>query len=364
MNADLARIAKAIDATSVRRGERIQSLWSGYGEIFRIEIEGGRASKQARRAGAPETAIVKSVKPPAQHGASRDRGGPSESRSHARKCRSYDVEMAWYRRFASSCDNTCRVPKLLASEAAKDQWTFVLEDLDAAGFSERSHDPSPKQIEACLSWIAAFHAQFLGSASGRKGLVNHETHAPEGRKGLVNHETHAPEGRKGLWKSGTYWHLATRPDELAAIEDDALRAAAPLLDRKLRDCSFQTLVHGDAKPANFCFAPNGSGVAAVDFQYVGGGCGMKDVAYFLYDESMRDDVEARCLDFYFARLREAVALREDAVDVDALEREWRGLYPVAKVDFFRFLAGWSKAHWRNQTRAQRITRDLLRALEK
>jgi hypothetical protein len=315
---DLASIAKAIGASRVRRADRIQSLWSGYGEIFRVEVEGAAFA----------TAIVKRVLPPAH---SREE---KESRSHARKCRSYDVELAWYRRFASQCDDACRVPKLLASESAKDEWTFVLEDLDAIGFSKRTHDPNATQAEACLAWIAAFHGRFLRVAPTQ------------------------------LWKSGTYWHLATRPDELAAIDDDALRAAAPTLDRQLRDASFQTLVHGDAKPANFCFSQNGAAVAAVDFQYVGGGCGMKDVAYFLADDDLAADVEARRLDFYFARLREALVLRTDAVDVAALEQEWRALYVVAKVDFYRFLAGWSKTQWRRQTRAQRIARDLVSTLGK
>ena len=59
---------------------------------------------------------------------------------------------------------------------------------------------------------------------------------------------------------------------------------APELDRRLRAARFQTLVHGDAKPANFCFDARRGAVAAVDFQYVGGGCGMKDVAYLLSGE--------------------------------------------------------------------------------
>jgi hypothetical protein len=72
-------------------------------------------------------------------------------------------------------------------------------------------------------------------------------------------------------------------------------------------------------------------VAAVDFQYVGGGCGMKDVAYLLDDD--------RELDFYFSELRNR--LSED-VDADALETEWRELFPVARLDYERFLDGWRR----------------------
>gem|GEM_PF-6732341 len=53
------------------------------------------------------------------------------------------------------------------------------------------------------------------------------------------------------------------------------------VDRLLGQARFQTLVHGDAKHDNFCLAARANGAAAVDFQYVGRGPGIKDVAYFL-----------------------------------------------------------------------------------
>ena len=68
------------------------------------------------------------------------------------------------------------------------------------------------------------------------------------------------------------------------------------------NCKFKTIVHGDAKLANFCFSHDLSNVAAVDFQYVGGGCGMKDVAYFLgsclNDQELRT-TENELLDFTY-----------------------------------------------------------------
>jgi hypothetical protein len=303
---ELAWIAKATGATSARRADRIQSLWSGYGEIVRVRLTGARGAGERE----DHTVIVKSVKPPA-----RVRGksaAKADDASHARKCRSYDVEMAWYRSFASQCDGACRVPRFLGGRSGGGEWLFVLEDLDSthAGFPERRRRCTSAELDVCLAWLAAFHARFLGVA---------------------------PEG---LWKTGTYWHLATRTDELAAIEDPELRAAAPILDRQLREAAFKTFVHGDAKLANFCFAPGGRAVAAVDFQYVGGGSGVKDVAYLLYGESSSAAVEQRHLDTYFRHLREDVAKLHPAIDVAALESEWRALYPIAAADFRRFLAGW------------------------
>jgi thiamine kinase-like enzyme len=103
-------------------------------------------------------------------------------------------------------------------------------------------------------------------------------------------------------------------------------------------------VHGDAKVANFCFGKND--VAAVDFQYVGGGCGIKDVAYFLSSCLTDGECEAQApqhLDTYFAFLRSHLG---DDVDKDAVVNEWRGLYPAAWADFHRFLAGWAPSHWK------------------
>lgn len=285
----LSWIAELTGADRARRGQHIQSLWGGYGEIWRIELRGASAS----------SVILKRVEPP-------ERAARESERSHRRKCRSYAVETTFYRSFAPRCGADCRVPELLGSRAGQNRWALVLEDLDAAGFAGRASRPNGAQLDACLAWLAAFHARFLGAR---------------------------PEG---LWKTGTYWHLSTRPDELAAVTDAAVRAAAPEWDRALSACQFQTLVHGDAKPANFCFAPRGGGVAAVDFQYVGGGCGMKDVAYLLHGET----TSPHHVDAYFTYLRRALEAHSSTVDVTALEREWRELLPTARADFARFLAGW------------------------
>ena len=118
------------------------------------------------------------------------------------------------------------------------------------------------------------------------------------------------EAPSGLWTTGTYWHLETRPDELDVLDDAQLKAAAEKIDRQLSEARFQTFVHGDAKLANFCFAETGAGVAAVDFQYVGGGCGMKDVAYFIsscLDESSCEAGETELLDCYFGALKRSLS---------------------------------------------------------
>ena len=156
--------------------------------------------------------------------------------------------------------------------------------------------------------------------------------------------------------------MDTRPDELDELKDTELKNAAKLIDAKLNDSPFQTFVHGDAKLANFCFSADGSKVAAVDFQYVGGGCGMKDVAYFigscLYEEDC-ERLEEQLLDFYFEELRKALLLKEISIDTDALEENWRDLYAYAWTDFHRFLKGWSPGHWKINGYSERLTKEVL-----
>ena len=63
------------------------------------------------------------------------------------------------------------------------EWWFILEDLDASGYTGRRHRLSWEEAVLCTSWLAAFHGTFLGVDP------------------------------QGLWDTGTYWHLATRPEE-------------------------------------------------------------------------------------------------------------------------------------------------------
>ena len=186
-----------------------------------------------------------------------------------------------------------------------------------------------------MKWLAQFHASYLGQA---------------------------PDG---LWEVGTYWHLDTRPDELEVLkqEDVALSAAARALDERLKASPFQTLVHGDAKLANFCFSDNGASVAAVDFQYIGGGCGMKDLAYFVgscLDEESCAAEEKNILNRYFSTLKSAL---DSSIDYTALENDWRALYPVAWTDFHRFLKGWSPAHWKINGYSESVARSVVAELK-
>jgi len=150
------------------------------------------------------------------------------------------------------------------------------------------------------------------------------------------------------------------------MDDEALKTAASAIDQTLQQSAFLTFVHGDAKLANFCFSNDGKQVAAVDFQYTGGGCGMKDVAYFigscLYEEEIEQQ-EDQLLAFYFKALKKAVTVQQKNIDFAALEKDWRALYPVAWTDFHRFLKGWSPDHWKINSYSERMAREVMAQLK-
>jgi thiamine kinase-like enzyme len=150
------------------------------------------------------------------------------------------------------------------------------------------------------------------------------------------------------------------------MDDERLRNASRWLDDTLSNAPYPTLVHGDAKLANFLASQTGEAVAAVDFQYVGGGCAMKDVAYFVsscFDERDCERYENTLLDSYFELLKSALRRRRpDILDVDDVERSLRPLYPVAWTDFYRFLKGWSPGHWKIHGYSETLARQVLESI--
>lgn len=307
-------IASVTGATAVFSGEAVQSLWSGFGQIRRFQITGATGIPAAAETGAkPTTIIVKDVNPPSE---SKHPRGWNTSLSNQRKLRSYEVELAWYAEYAPQLDQRCRVATCYGATVSGARSVLVLEDLDLA-FPVRLTSSEAPAIKACLEWLANLHAKFLNVE---------------------------PDG---LWPTGTYWHLDTRPDELAVMEDGKLRQSAEWLDRQLRDCRFQTLVHGDAKVANFCFDEAGARVAAVDFQYAGRGVGIRDVAYFLgscLDERQLMKEEQQWLECYRLSLVNAINGYHDSMPAEEIANAWIDLYAVAWTDFYRFLAGWMPDH--------------------
>lgn len=301
--------------------EVIQSLWGGYGELVRVNYS-------------TCSVIIKHVKLPKP---SEHPRGWNTDRSHQRKLHSYQVEVNWYTHFSREVSTRCRVPQGLKTFQSENEWLIVMEDLAEVGFPKVITDAKLEHLRACLAWLANFHARYIGVRSDK------------------------------LWHSGTYWHLATRPDELEVLQDTDLKDAAQLIDQMLSQAKFKTLVHGDAKLANFCFDREESSVAAVDFQYVGHGCAMKDVALFMSSAVKPErcaEMEVWVLDTYFAQLQQALMVYQPNLDPNEVEREWRPLFALAWADFQRFVKGWSPDHWKINPYTEALTSRALAHLRK
>ncbi|WP_372385420.1 phosphotransferase [Vibrio sp. BS-M-Sm-2] len=331
----------------------IQSLWGGYGELVRLVFSQENSAEL-------KSVIVKHVALPdkAEHPK-----GWNTKLSHQRKVHSYQVETEWYQSFTQEWDERCPVPVGLQCELQENEWLIVMQDLADIGFPLTSQFDvlavsddlatkdtqselasaytleEQKQRDACLKWLANFHAKHIN----------------------VDQEQSA-----SLWQVGTYWHLDTRPDELNALSDLQLKHQAQHIDRILRECPYPTLVHGDAKLANFCFDPESEKVAAVDFQYVGHGCAMKDVALLMSSAVRPQDcaeLESHMLETYFRYLEEALTYYQPQLSFDEVEAAWRPMFYLAWADFQRFVKGWSPEHWKINPYTEQLTQTVIDQLE-
>ncbi|OSX73025.1 hypothetical protein BU14_0384s0013 [Porphyra umbilicalis] len=194
------------------------------------------------------------------------------------------------------------------------------------------------QTRTALGWLGRLHAAYLGGRLPPAGSV-------------------APVGG--------YWHLQWRRSELSALPARLGRVAAA--SAAVADALYgggldgggpggapsrwRTLLHGDAKAANLCWAPNGtSAVAALDFQYVGWGRGVMDVANLLVSSARPDvlggdggDGEAAAAAGAPADA-EAVA-RWHAAEGDLLATYWRALVASAPS------GGGAHTRWRRSPRS-------------
>lgn len=298
----------------------IQKLWGGYGELVRLTFS-------------HKSIIVKHVKLPKP---SHHPHGWNTDIAHQRKLHSYQVEVNWYKEFSTPMDDRCRIPQGLKCFQTENEWLIVMEDLVQAGYISTTYDANRNHMRACLHWLANFHARYMHTKS------------------------------KLLWKVGTYWHLETRPDEFNVLKESELKNFAQRIDDTLRNAKYKTIVHGDAKLANFCFTDDGNHCAAVDFQYVGHGCGMKDIAYFMssaVEPEACEELEEWILDTYFTALKEALQHYQSKINGTEVEQEWRSLFAVAWADFQRFLKGWAPDHFKINLYSKSLTASAIEYLK-
>ena len=319
------QILPYLKATRIHKVEIVQNLWSNFGQIMRIHSDSQLNP----------SAIIKYIQPPTEM--SHPTGWNSEM-SRARKVKSYEMEKNFYEQHSNTCNDklACRVPHHIFSIKKESEIILILEDLGISGFEQKKENINIEEAKLCISWLAKFHAIFLNTE--------------------VNN----------LWTNGTYWHLDTRQDELKVMNEHPLRKHAHVIDEKLKNSKYKTFVHGDAKVANFCFSSDNANVAAVDFQYVGGGCGMKDLAYFIgsvFNSHDCEKYEQLVLVYYFSELNKALLRLRKPIDLKELEANWRSLYSFAWADFHRFLLGWRPGHWKLHKYGEKMVDSVINQIE-
>ena len=176
-----------MSAANVTKIETLQGLWGGYGELLRVHLQDGRSG----------SVVLKDIRfPPPQQKHPR---GWSSDFAHQRKLQSYSVERHWYRAFAQQCSLACHCPRAIAVREDAHGQQILLEDLTPI-YPVCPDQIKLPEVKLCLSWLAHFHATFM----------------------------HVEP--TGLWDQGSYWHLATRPQEWEVMIDGPLKQNASSIE--------------------------------------------------------------------------------------------------------------------------------------
>lgn len=392
---------KALQLLSCRP---IQSLWAGYGHICRVEATRERSedSQPSRGDENLESLILKFIQPP-----TKAKSGKSKSldEGHVRKILSYQIEQYFYTHLAPQMPASVGVALCLSSvnstAGSTHTTAMIMTDLrktyPVAG--EEEAELSQIQIHAALRWLAEFHGFWWSKVDE---LRNGELVLPP----LDHHEQNGntvlgEEG--GVWLNGGYTYLATRRKEYADLlaESGSEWLAAlcnPLEPGMLSIAEFvanflspapeplnktvsvpgsfveasqpyQTLIHGDIKSENLFTTAKGDAVAFYDFQYVGLGLGVCDLAKLftcsvpldlLLEDS--DDLyraselpmqpgEKDLLQVYLSHIGQ---LSGKAYDWQVFVRHWE----TALVDWLRFQASWG--FWGNSEWLEARVRSILK----
>lgn len=284
-------------------GDTLTSLWSGCGCIIECTLD-------------DRPCVIKAIKIPSRihH--------PKIKQSEfalKRKQQSYEVEYNFYKHYSSLLPNKAKSIECVSAINNVNEYALVFKNFTKHGFAQASS----LHIKAVLTWLAHFHAFNFNKPA------------------------------TGLWQQGNYWHLSTRPDEFNKLDEapdkkSDIKSAAHKIDQRLSSCDYSTLIHGDAKLANFAASEPGE-ILGYDFQYVGAGVGVTDVMYFMTscfnDEELHKYADVH-LAYYFSQFKSALNVYQPTINADDVIAKWQALWPITWADFYRFLAGWSPDHFK------------------
>ncbi|KAJ4397290.1 hypothetical protein N0V93_001514 [Gnomoniopsis smithogilvyi] len=235
------------------------------------------------------------------------------------------------------------------------------------------------QVYAALEWLAGFHGFWWGHVhKSENGLFDRSKlvrpplqHFEEHGEAIIN--VGESERAARVWLNGGYTYLATRQTEYGNLCEEVSEWSEALchpiegLDHSVAQhvaqalapspksdgdavglgiSEYETLIHGDVKSENLFTNSKGDKVAFFDFQYVGLGLGVCDLAKLFTCSVPRSMLgknqlarlpmgteEERLLRFYLERIQRASG---KVYDWEVFVRHWE----TALVDWLRFQASW------------------------
>jgi hypothetical protein len=348
----------------------IQSLWAGYGHICRLTAVPASDISTGLPKHEPISLILKYISPPATNP-----HGPQKE-GHLRKILSYQIEQYFYTHLAPQMPKDIAIAACLSSideNSDTDASTaMILTDLrqDFPMTGEKRAELSEKQVYATINWLASFHGFWW---SRQKPFDRSKLCLPP-----LEHfkRTGSMTAAPGVWLNGGYTYLATRRDEYAdlcssgsdwfaalctpiahlqgtpTVAELIAKFLAPVADENTITpiSGYETLIHGDVKSENLFTTAEGDAVAFFDFQYVGLGLGVCDLAKLFTcsvpeqmlsawttDEMKLGSGEEKILRNYLEKIRQ-VSGKE--YEWDIFVKHWE----TALVDWLRFQAssnfGW------------------------
>lgn len=271
--------------------QAIQKLWKGYGTIYRYRT-GGNAFV-VKHYNWKSLAQAQSLE---------------EEFALERKINSFKNELSWYT--LSPLESLAsHFPVYYNSWEGEKEIILILSDLQEKGFKCGGNLFVELGIKSTLSFLAKFHARSLNPS---QSII-----------------------------PGGYWHLSLRSYEHQQMILGQLKQAAGHIQETIDNAAYQCLIHGDAKPANYAYRKTDGEIMAYDFQYWGKGIGVQDLACYLFGVVSNEQEWELFSEYYFQALQNSLAGHENAGDIIRL---WRDLYPLCRLDYYRFLLGWNPQH--------------------
>ncbi len=228
----------------------------------------------------------------------------------------YLKECDFYRSILPLVDVTVPTPLAVHFDLDGQDFAIILEDLAWSEQGDQFSEPTPEQIDLAIEQLARLQAPVWGKVSGSA----FDSYRRDRERRFDRLPLAFP-----VFLETVFDRLGPSLDsEVAAM----LERFAGLAGAWARHGEFTTLVHGDYRPDNFMFGidPSAPPLAVVDWQTVGLGVGVTDLAYLLggaLEPERRHAEEPELLDRY----RQALASQ----GVDYREAECRSEYAIATL---------------------------------